>query len=310
MEVDKQHQKVCIPSKYTGLLIVLLCVSVILNVIGTLIYLKWKQIQDSFSINIAMKADEMIDNSYDIVNSDEINSNYTNDLDFVKTCAGLIQVFSNNIKEKTTFIVPNGFNIIERVTYSNNKSSDFGLIMIDKNQRLWIIFRGTQTYNDILNDIQYSQVPYKGNNNVHKGFYKLFKSLSEQIFKTIDLCNPTQIIITGHSLGAAIATLTAIEVHAQYPHIQLKGVGFASPRVGDRGFVKSFNNIDSIEWTSIINIEDIVPQLPRAIINTSSGVEMYQHVGKIRIFSTNNGSILLNHLIPTYRASLYDISKR
>ena len=301
MEVGNKNQKQttrCHTHFKYRLLFLILFISIILNVFGIILYSKLKGLQNSFYINIKMKTNEIIDNSYDIVDMDEINSNYTCELGFVKTCAGLIQVFANDTKAKITFIEPTGFNIVEHII---NKSNDFGIILMDKTQRLWIIFRGTQTFNDILNDVQYSQISY-GGINVHNGFHKLFLSISEQIFKTIDAYKPKRIIVTGHSLGAAIATLTTNELHRRYPHIQLKGVGFASPRVGDHGFAKLFKSID---WTNIINIEDIVTQLPRAVINASNGIEIYQHVGNIRTFSINKGSILLNHLIPAYRASLH-----
>jgi len=54
------------------------------------------------------------------------------------------------------------------------------------------------------------------------------------------------IIITGHSLGAAIATLAAPDIHRfleenQLPHRIIAIHTFGSPRVGNKAFVEYYN---------------------------------------------------------------------
>lgn len=68
-------------------------------------------------------------------------------------------------------------------------------------------------------------------------------------------------LVTGHSLGAALATLFVIENNK----FSISTVyTFASPRVGDAEFVRQFNQLPLNSWR-IVNSQDIVPKLPLRI---------------------------------------------
>jgi hypothetical protein len=72
---------------------------------------------------------------------------------------------------------------------------------------------------------------------------------------------PVSIAVTGHSLGAALATLyvldNALTERIQNPSLHT----FASPRVGDSTFASTFNALGLTSWR-IDNLPDIVPYLP------------------------------------------------
>jgi hypothetical protein len=69
---------------------------------------------------------------------------------------------------------------------------------------------------------------------VSEGFQSAFMHLKNQIMMTLKPF--TKVVITGHSLGAAIATLAAVFMADQKQVLAL--YTFASPRVGDLDFVK------------------------------------------------------------------------
>ncbi len=67
--------------------------------------------------------------------------------------------------------------------------------------------------------------------------------------------------VAGHSLGSALASLYVLE-NAKTKRLQTPMVcTFASPRVGDAGFVAAFNGLGLTSWR-FANGPDIVPQLP------------------------------------------------
>jgi hypothetical protein len=67
--------------------------------------------------------------------------------------------------------------------------------------------------------------------------------------------------VTGHSLGAALATYYAAE-NALVHKIQNPALyTFASPKVGDQTFVGAFNQLGLTSWR-VVNKQDIVPHLP------------------------------------------------
>lgn len=73
---------------------------------------------------------------------------------------------------------------------------------------------------------------------------------------------PHTIEVTGHSLGAALATLyvakTALTNKA--PHVDALYT-FASPKIGDQDFVDKFNALKLNSWR-VLNLQDIVGSLP------------------------------------------------
>jgi hypothetical protein len=68
-------------------------------------------------------------------------------------------------------------------------------------------------------------------------------------------------VVTGHSLGAALATLFVMENHAKHKFDITTLCTFASPRVGNMEFVHTFNQIPITTWR-MVNTPDLVPRLP------------------------------------------------
>jgi triacylglycerol lipase len=125
---------------------------------------------------------------------------------------------------------------------------------------LWIAFRGTEpaVLNDVLADLKVFKNTAAKGGKVHGGFQNevndLWLDVVDVLAKNDKLKNPRDVYYTGHSLGAAMATISA---HRISPKALFT---FGSPRVGGPIFVKSI----SCPHTRCMNNNDIVCRIPPA----------------------------------------------
>jgi hypothetical protein len=114
---------------------------------------------------------------------------------------------------------------------------------------------------------------------VHQGFAGAARSISDPVTQWVESiqadCN--QLILTGHSLGAAIATLFATLLGPA------RLITIGSPRVGDSAFVTSLGSMDVMRY---VDCCDIVTELPPEILG-------YKHAGPT-LYLTSAG-----HYAPT-----------
>jgi hypothetical protein len=221
---------------------------------------------------------------------------------------------------------------------------------------IFVVLRGTRESAEWFNNFR--PVPKKfleeqkdkfgDSGEVRNGFNRIYSeknggrtpTIKETITKLFeerqDLLNHnSKVFITGHSLGAGLATLAALHISkiAEEQGIQasINLYTFASPRVGDETFANKFNTFPGYR---IINSEDLIQSVPlpttqvvddetfnsmsptrkartfwvRGILETitnGQSAKHYQHVGIPVTFTKQTGTIAGNHnLSKTYREAL------
>jgi len=148
---------------------------------------------------------------------------------------------------------------------------------------LVVAFRGTDDLVDWNNNIKSMQTPFNECGLVHAGFNIAYQSIKEELFFYLeDLSLP--IFITGHSLGAALATLLTAEI-MERPNFE-SCYNFGSPRVGDTAFA---NALADKPIYRVINNCDIITTVPISIPNID-----YQHCGTTQLL--NNMGMLIEGL--------------
>ena len=138
-----------------------------------------------------------------------------------------------------------------------------------------IIFRGTDSSINWTNNFLFCRknIPY-GNKDtkirVHSGFLKEYKSVRDKIHTRIpgETC---KITVTGHSLGAALAVLCAVDLQYNFKNADIEVYLFGCPRVGNKAFVRSYNK-RVFKTLRVTNGNDIVTKLPPKIFG-------YRHAG-------------------------------
>ena len=152
---------------------------------------------------------------------------------------------------------------------------------------IFVGFRGSSNLENWLDNIQFSIIhPYSETSiSVEKGFYTLFFDIKPDIYSILDRLvtkyNTHKLLITGHSLGGALATLMAFDVkYYSRTYSVYALITFGSPRVGDGEFSAKFNsfNVDSYRIT---HYYDMVPHVPQELLG-------YQHISNEIWFSETN----------------------
>lgn len=140
-----------------------------------------------------------------------------------------------------------------------------------------VSFRGTEANeNDITADLKAWRTDSVVQGRVHTGFKEELDKLDGLVMKWIRsrAINKEKSIIyvTGHSLGAAMATLFAARLTALGYTVKL--FTFGSPRVGNGEWA---DVLDTVEIYRFVNTNDVVCKVP------PSGI--YTHVGKVMYLS-------------------------
>ena len=149
-----------------------------------------------------------------------------------------------------------------------------------KSTEIFITFRGTEPkqITDILADAKAWRKPAREKGLVHFGFAQALDKVYDKIVHWIDeqKLDDATITCTGHSLGAALATIMASRLDANELYT------FGSPRVGNRDFVKEMKK-DGVKHYRFVNNNDVVTTIPFPIRFRHSGKLVYiNHYGNIR----------------------------
>ncbi len=144
-------------------------------------------------------------------------------------------------------------------------------------ETLWITFRGSDSHLDWKHNLTFWRkcIPYDNTDpeiRVHTGFLEDYKACGVRDVILKEITEDIRFVkITGHSLGAALSVLCAVDVQYNRPETDIEVILFGCPRVGNKAFVKSYNKrVD--KTVRVENGNDVVTKVPPAIFG-------FRHVG-------------------------------
>ncbi|KAG8347147.1 putative Lipase (class 3) [Trypanosoma vivax] len=166
----------------------------------------------------------------------------------------------------------------ERHVFHNETEGTRAFVGVS-NDHVVVTFRGSKNIPNWIDNINFLHCPYVREGcsecNVHRGFYNAYMSLRDQVFTAVqELIEKHQgrsLLVTGHSLGGALALFTAIDLALFFgggarPHgTKIFLYTFGKPRVGNSAFVSWVHSVfraNGHESYRITHKADIVPHLP------------------------------------------------
>lgn len=180
--------------------------------------------------------------------------------------------------------------------------------------KLYISIEGSDT---IINWIDNISIAMK-RNDVHRGFAR-YASYCMNEYDILDLVDDfdayDKIILTGHSLGSASATLIARELCKSYEkrgarfHSKFELVLFGCPKIGGNSFKKEFNDlVDKTGLTiySYENKKDIVCKIPFGFLGYTHTFLQEDTVHLEPATNTHVLDIYTNHSMNQYIESLQE----
>ncbi|KAJ7549548.1 hypothetical protein O6H91_07G057900 [Diphasiastrum complanatum] len=171
-------------------------------------------------------------------------------------CSGLTKGF-----KLSELIVDANFNLQAFVGVAENLAA------------LVIAFRGTQetSLQNWMEDLYFREYSfnYPGVKDalVHHGFYSAYHNTTLRprvlaaVTSVLDKRNDLRILITGHSLGGAMASLCALDLAVNFGTKDVQLITFGQPRIGNAAFAAYFNAFVP-ETIRVTHGHDIVPHLP------------------------------------------------
>lgn len=222
-------------------------------------------------------------------------------------CGQTYEQFSN---KDGSFIVPLNYSVKDTIEAKSiiDVWEPFGFIL-ESPQEIIVAFRGTSSTTNWISDIIASQKKFKYVKEdclTHRGFTDIYSSARNQIMSALsNLPSDKTLYVTGHSLGAALATLCAIDIAANTEYDSLYLFTYGGPRVGDPSFSKVFTKYVRGSYR-IANEFDVVTHAPPSIYKLPKRQKKYyySHVPTFSSLNFQNGSFGGNHIISSYFTEL------
>jgi hypothetical protein len=149
----------------------------------------------------------------------------------------------------------------------DNKQTSTNGFWAEHDQFVLLVYRGTQEPTDLITDadVQLEKTPelWSMPGRVHSGFFSAAQSVREFSFEAALRAESKRkpLILAGHSLGGAVAMLSAIDLERSRKHVHSLWT-FGAPKTGEPAFTHAAKKILGKRLHTVIQPSDPIPLLP------------------------------------------------
>lgn len=159
----------------------------------------------------------------------------------------------------------------KQIVISHFREENINGYTFERKGTVYVVIAGTDDIKDAVADAKFISKRLSGESyftRVHTGFYNSYEKIEQHIVKAASENKP--VILAGHSLGGAIATIAAYKLSSIGKNVTC--VTFGSPRVGGYLFTKKYNKLVKKSYRFVYK-NDAVTRVPTAGL-------FYFHVNK------------------------------
>lgn len=128
---------------------------------------------------------------------------------------------------------------------------------------MYVCIAGTQidSWKDLWDACFVSKAPFSFGGHCSEGFLTHASKLWPHVYKSFRELQPRRVVVAGHSMGGAAATIMASLLNnLMFSEVDIELVTFGCPRVGNKKFLSTLTGIKSIRRH--VNNSDFVPKVP------------------------------------------------
>ncbi|MDP2141296.1 MAG: lipase family protein [Gammaproteobacteria bacterium] len=188
--------------------------------------------------------------------------------DLIQTCA----ILSHACYSAS---VPDGLGILGYEQILCEGTDTLAMVYVTQGA-LYIAVAGSESLRDWIGNSRIIKASFHGIK-AHRGFARAAESILVDVMQIIARNPRPEVVLTGHSLGGAIATLLAVALRPK----AIRLITFGQPKVAT---AQELRLALFGEYIRVVNGSDIVPRLPRF---------KYSHAGTC-VYLSNSGKRLLD----------------
>jgi len=187
-----------------------------------------------------------------------------------------------------------------QVEYIEDAKTDTQCFTVVDDNSLIIVFRGTSNFEDWLTNLKFDKTHF--NFNQHAGFYEAYQSVQSKIFNIVNKNKSKNIFVAGHSLGGALATLCAVDLHLLLQTHITACYTFGAPRTYDKASAKFIDGNMGSRIHNVVNNNDIVTHAPPEAMD-------FSHIGG-RAYFEENGTLHVSEVFSWWQEKRYALAGR
>ena len=202
------------------------------------------------------------------------------------------------------------WSLLEVITSEDTDTHAYLAMASDGRQAL--VFRCTASWRNVETDLEADPEHGLGAT-LHGGFWRAYSSVSKQIHAAL-LAHPIQVasplppplsawrggpislLVVGHSLGGALATLAALDLCYSHYNQALGLISMGAPRVGFSDFTNDFEERMEKRYVRVMYQNDLVTQVPTSPYKHPGGLLHLDEEGQ-ELGSLTRGWLLVRNWV-------------